>query len=73
MRLRQHACKNGRYAFGPPSSSTLCRSVLPRVSTARFCITIASASEHMISSDGMPVLMRFTTSVSAKTPHFAAT
>jgi len=59
--------------LGPPSKSTLCRSVLPRVSTERFCMTIASASEHMISSDGIPVLTRFTMSVSAKTPHLAAT
>ncbi len=36
-------------------------------------MTIASASEHMISSDGMPLLTRLTMSVSANTPHFAAT
>ena len=34
---------------------------------------MASASEHMISSAGMPVFTRLTMSVSAKTPHFAAT
>ena len=52
IRWRQHSCRNGRYVFGPPSRSTLCRSVLPRVRTERFCITIASASEHRISFDG---------------------
>ncbi len=36
-------------------------------------MTIASASEHMISGDGMPDFTRLTMSVSAKTPHFAAT
>src|SRR3954466_3347744 len=73
MRLRQQSRKNGRYVLGPPSSSTLWRRVLPRVSTDRFCMTIASASEFMISSDGMPLLTRFTISVSANTPHLAAT
>ena len=48
-------------------------SVLPRVSTARFWLTIASASEFMISLRGMPLFTRFTMSVSANTPHFAAT
>jgi len=43
------------------------------VSTDRFCITIASASEFMISIDGMPLFTRLTMSVSAKTPHLAAT
>ncbi len=73
MRLRQQSRKNGRYVLGPPSSSTLWRSVFPRVSTDRFCMTIASASEFMISSDGMPFLTRLTMSVSANTPHLAAT
>ncbi len=36
-------------------------------------MTMASASEHMISGAGMPVLTRLTMSVSAKTPHLAAT
>ena len=36
-------------------------------------MTMASASEFMISSDGMPFLTRLTMSVSAKTPHLAAT
>ena len=48
-------------------------SVLPRVRTDRFCETIASASEQRISFDGMPDLTRLTMSVSAKTPHLAAT
>ncbi len=52
---------------------TLWRRVDPRVSTERFCSTIASASEHRISGAGMPLFTRFTMSVSAKTPHFAAT
>ena len=56
-----------------PSSSTLGRKVLPRVSTDRFCMTMASASEHMISREGMEALTRLTMSVSAKTPHLAAT
>src|SRR3954447_24547691 len=73
MRLRQHSCRNGRYVLGPPSSSTLWRSVFPRVSTDRFCMTIASASEHMISGDGIEAFTRLTMSVSAKTPHLAAT
>ena len=47
--------------------------VFPRASTERFCETIASASEHRISFDGMPDLTRLTMSVSAKTPHLAAT
>ena len=34
---------------------------------------MASASEHMISCDGMPHLTRLTMSVSANTPHLAAT
>ena len=59
--------------FGPPSSSTFGRKVFPRVSTDRFCTTIASASEHMISGDGIPDFTRLTMSVSAKTPHLAAT
>ena len=59
--------------FGPPSRSTLCFSVDPRVSTLRFWRTIASASEQSTSVAGMPLLTRFTMSVSAKTPHFAAT
>jgi hypothetical protein len=73
MRLRQHSCRKGRYVLGPPSSSTLCLSVEPRVSTERFWSTIASASEHRISSAGMPLFTRLTMSVSAKTPHLAAT
>ena len=36
-------------------------------------MTIASASEFMISSDGMPFFTRLTMSVSANTPHLAAT
>ena len=48
-------------------------SVLPRVSTERFCSTIASASEQSTSFDGMPHLIRLTMSVSANTPHLAAT
>src|ERR1043165_2946204 len=73
MRSRQHSWRNGRYVFGPPSSSTLDLSVLPRVKTARFWLTIASASEFMISLRGMPDLTRLTMSVSANTPHLAAT
>ena len=34
---------------------------------------MASASEQRISVEGMPDLTRLTMSVSAKTPHFAAT
>ena len=34
---------------------------------------MASASEQRTSFDGMPLLMRLTMSVSAKTPHLAAT
>jgi hypothetical protein len=48
-------------------------SVFPRVRTERFCETIASASEHMISLDGIPAFTRLTMSVSANTPHLAAT
>ena len=59
--------------FGPPSSSTRGCSVWPRVSTERFCATIASASEHMISGAGTPDFSRPTMSVSANTPHLAAT
>ena len=59
--------------LGPPSSSTLLLSVEPRVSTERFCSTMASASEQSTSLAGMPLLTRFTMSVSAKTPHLAAT
>ena len=33
MRRRQQSWRNGRYVFGPPSSSTRAFSVLPRVST----------------------------------------
>src|SRR3954466_6852300 len=73
MRLRQQSCKNGRYVLGPPSSSTLWRSVFPRVSTDRFWLTMASASEHMISIEGIEAFTRFTMSVSANTPHLAAT
>ena len=73
MRRRQQSCRNGRYVFGPPSSSTRGFSVLPRVSTLRFCSTIASASEQSTSSVGMPLLTRLTMSVSANTPHLAAT
>ena len=36
-------------------------------------MTIASASEQRTSVDGMPLLIRLTMSVSANTPHFAAT
>ncbi len=43
------------------------------MSTERFCSTIASASEQSTSVAGMPLLTRFTMSVSAKTPHLAAT
>ncbi len=59
--------------FGPPSKSTRGLSVLPRVSTDRFCSTMASASELSTSSFGMPVFTRLTMSVSANTPHLAAT
>ncbi len=48
-------------------------SVPPRVRTERFCRTMASASEQRTSWEGMPLLMRLTMSVSAKTPHLAAT
>src|SRR4030095_14440277 len=47
--------------------------VLRRVRTDSVCETIASASEQRISFDGMPDLTRLTMSVSAKTPHLAAT
>ena len=73
MRRRQHSWRNGRYVFGPPRRSTRCFSVPPRVSTERFWSTMASASEQRTSFEGMPFLMRLTMSVSAKTPHFAAT
>jgi hypothetical protein len=73
MRSASTRCRNGRYVFGPPSSMTLCLSVEPRVSTERFWRTIASASEQRISGAGMPLFTRFTMSVSAKTPHLAAT
>src|SRR3569832_1405217 len=73
MRFRQQSCRNGRYVFGPPRSKTLWRSVFPRVSTDRFWFTMASASEHMISTDGIEDFTRLTMSVSANTPHFAAT
>ncbi len=59
--------------FGPPSNSTRERSVLPRVSTDRFCNTMASASEHRTSLFGIPDFTRLTMSVSANTPHLAAT
>ncbi len=59
--------------MGPPRRRTFERSVRPRVSTERFWWTIASASEFMISGDGMPDFTRLTTSVSAKTPHLLAT
>ena len=36
-------------------------------------MTMASASEHMISFDGIDALTRLTMSVSANTPHLAAT
>ena len=51
--------------FGPPGSRTRDFSVLPRVRTERFCITLASASEQRTSVDGMPLLIRLTMSVSA--------
>src|SRR5450631_985092 len=73
IRSRQHSWRNGKYVFGPPRSRTLCFSVPPRVRTLRFCNTIASASEQRTSFDGMPLLIRLTMSVSAKTPHLAAT
>jgi hypothetical protein len=73
MRRRQHAWRNGRNVFGPPSSSTRGFSVEPRVSTDRFCSTMASASEQRISLASMPLFTRLTMSVSAKTPHLAAT
>ena len=44
MRLRQQSRKNGRYVLGPPAEHPGF-SVLPRVSTDRFCMTMASASE----------------------------
>jgi hypothetical protein len=43
------------------------------VSTERFWWTMASARLFMISLAGMPDFTRFTMSVSANTPHFAAT
>ena len=73
MRSRQQPWGNGRYVFGAPRSRTRDLSMLPRVRTERFCITIASASEQRTSVDGMPLLIRLTMSVSASTPHFAAT
>ena len=73
IRIRQHSCKKGKYVLGPPSSNTFGINVFPRVSTVRFCITIASAKEFIISLEGTEVLTRFTMSVSAKTPHLAAT
>src|SRR5258707_3457541 len=73
MRSCQHSWRKGRYVFGPPKGSRRGFSVLPRVKTERFCRTIASASEQSTSFDGMPDLMRFTMSVSANTPHLAAT
>src|SRR5260221_12501849 len=73
MRSRQHSWRNGKYVLGPPKRSTFACKVLPRVSTERFCRTIASASEQRTSLEGMPDLMRLTMSVSAKTPHLAAT
>ena len=36
-------------------------------------MTMASASEQRISVEGIPAFTRFTMSVSAKTPHLAAT
>jgi hypothetical protein len=51
----------------------LCFSVDPRVSTLRFWRTMASASEQSTSVAGMPFFTRLTMSVSAKTPHLAAT
>ena len=36
-------------------------------------MTMASASEHMISRDGIDAFTRLTMSVSANTPHLAAT
>ena len=62
----------GRCSARRAAAPSAC-SVLPRVSTDRFCETIASASEHRISGDGMPDFTRLTMSVSAKTPHLAAT
>ena len=59
--------------LGPPSSSTTGRSVLPRVSTERFCAMIASKSDAIISSGGVPAFCSELMSVSAKTPHLPAT
>jgi hypothetical protein len=59
--------------FGPPSSSTCGLSVLPRVSTVRFCSTIASKSDAISSSGGVPAFCRPLMSVSANTPHLPAT
>src|ERR1700735_1290662 len=73
MRRRQHSWRNGRYVFGPPSRRTRCLSVLPRVRTLRFWRTIASANEQRTSFEGIPLLIRLTMSVSANTPHLAAT
>src|SRR5262249_28362072 len=73
MRSRQHSWRNGKYVLGPPSKSTRDCSVLPRVNTDKFCSTIASASEQSTSAAGMPDLIRLTISVSANTPHLAAT
>jgi hypothetical protein len=59
--------------LGPPSSSTCGRSVWPRVSTLRFCSTMASNSDAISSSGGVPTFCRPLMSVSAKTPHLPAT
>ena len=55
------------------STSTTGRSVLPRVSTERFCMTMASNSDAISSSGGTPAFCKPLISVSAKTPHLPAT
>jgi hypothetical protein len=54
-------------AYGPGSS------VWPRVSTERFCSTMASNSDAISSSGGVPSFCKPLMSVSAKTPHLPAT
>ena len=55
--------------FGPPSSRTCGRRVLPRVSTEMFWPTMASKSDAMSWSGGTPIFWSELMSVSAKTPH----
>jgi len=57
--------------FGPPSSSTEGRGVLPLVSVDRFWRTAASNRLAMISSTGTPAFTRLLASASAKIPHLA--